>query len=81
MDMLGPGSPAWEQFDKAIIAWRQCESKGVRGTNATRRTSKAMKAYFNHRAEMTHHVRKHGGNVVQWQARLDMVKNDESYNP
>lgn len=71
-DPLGPGTPAWEQFDKACAAWQKYAAL-PRGHHDRRR---ANKAYFNHRAMLHFHVTKHGGTWADWETALKAQRND-----
>lgn len=48
-DPIGPGTPAWEQFDKALIAYARAEHHHQSDCN--------YKAYSNHRQRMITRLR------------------------
>ena len=60
-DPIGPGTPAWEQFDLAVATWREHYAPGW-----SRQKPLAYHKYHNHRQQMLHHIRKHQGDETVW---------------
>lgn len=74
-DPIGPGTPAWNNFDNAVEAWQSIGAADwSRGSN--RGKDPRYKRYHNCRQEMIRHVRKHNGDVEAWCKQLDLQKTE-----
>jgi hypothetical protein len=62
-DPIGPGTPAWDAFDKAIEAFRAAAIHDIKKDRAYRR-------YSNQRQYCRLLVLRHGGDWEQWAADL-----------
>lgn len=76
-DPIGPGTPAWDQFDKAVHAWRTTPNTG----DHDGKHRGLIKRYYNHRQQMLNHVAKHDPTKVNaWAEALDKAKDDPTWD-
>lgn len=69
LDPIGPGTPAWNHFDNALLAYRQAPPRG-----AARWKGPAMKRYYNQRAALiTALKREHASHscIIEWLESLE----------
>lgn len=80
-DPVGPGTPAWGQYDKAVLALRRAGPKPQWGRGQAWGKQKAVKAFWNHRQEMIAQLRKHGAGdqVAAWDAQMDRDVTDPEF--
>ena len=66
-DPIGPGTAAWDAFDKAVEAYRNVRVRHQR--------DRWYKRFYNQRRTMIDNLRRHGGDVAAWcQSLRDRVE-------
>jgi hypothetical protein len=71
-DPIGPGTPAWNQFEKALHRYRIAKRHNAYDPD--------YKAYCNHRQSMVNHVTRHDRKRVKdWTSFLLKAANDPTY--
>ena len=74
-DPIGPGTPAWSNFDKAVAAWRLYQSRPRGDRRAERRR------YYNLRNETRRSLQKAGRTdaIPAWMASLVTLRDDPDF--